>query len=236
MTKHKAFTLVEVLVVTAVIATLLGILVPSLRAGRESARCVVCGTNLRQLQLALDYYATDHKDWFSCAEPENRESVSELHWFMNECLLRYVNVPVRRDGDGQLVGPQAECPLLTCPTQRDPARTRDDVHREYALSYALNVTLGIGGRPDNDYYRRRAEFRQPCNTLAFTDARGKTNALGVVSYHSCPQDNFEYRHSDGVNVVFLDSHVERVAHRDIPFGFWKRFNPFWSAKKPCIRR
>jgi prepilin-type N-terminal cleavage/methylation domain-containing protein len=58
--KRRAFPLIELLVVSAVIALLLALLVPALRAAREQARRAVCLSNLRQLTLAWLLYAQEH--------------------------------------------------------------------------------------------------------------------------------------------------------------------------------
>lgn len=57
----RGFTLVELLVVIAVIALLVGILVPALAAGREASRAVACLSNLRQGWTVCRLYADDHK-------------------------------------------------------------------------------------------------------------------------------------------------------------------------------
>jgi prepilin-type N-terminal cleavage/methylation domain-containing protein len=227
-----AFTLVELLVVVAIVALLAAVLLPSLRGARDAARSTLCSTQLRDLAFALAYYAEDQADWFPPAEPADREPVSKLHWFMNRALMRYVHVPLCCDADGNLLGPPAERSPLTCPLDDEPLLSRDGKEQGYALSYALNVTFGIGGRPNNNYYRRRDEFQLPALTLAFADANGLSAAPGIVSYHACGRDNFAYRHREMVNGVFLDAHVMQLKQPDIPFGFEQRYDHFWNARRP----
>lgn len=55
--KKNKFTLVELLVVIAVIAILVGMLLPALNKAREEVRKISCAGNLKQLGLAIPQYA-----------------------------------------------------------------------------------------------------------------------------------------------------------------------------------
>ncbi len=56
----RAFTLIEVLVVVAVIATLLGILLPATGRARLQAKVVTVNAELRGIGLALEAYSFDN--------------------------------------------------------------------------------------------------------------------------------------------------------------------------------
>ena len=63
MRKQKnlpGFTLIELLVVVAIIAVLISMLLPALGAARESARGLVCMSNLKEFALANQFYGTDN--------------------------------------------------------------------------------------------------------------------------------------------------------------------------------
>ena len=57
---RRGFSLVDILVSIAVMAVLIGILLPSVSRVRESARRVICQSNMKQVGLGIAMYAEDH--------------------------------------------------------------------------------------------------------------------------------------------------------------------------------
>jgi prepilin-type processing-associated H-X9-DG protein len=52
-----------------------------------------------------------------------------------------------------------------------------------------------------------------------------------VFYEACPSHNFEYRHRDKINVLYLDKHVDALKEDDVPMGRESRYEYFWSEKE-----
>ena len=60
--RKTAFTLIELLIVLAIVAILAAILMPTFLSAREQARKATCVSNMRQLGMALIIYAQDNDD------------------------------------------------------------------------------------------------------------------------------------------------------------------------------
>jgi prepilin-type N-terminal cleavage/methylation domain-containing protein len=75
--RQRAFSLVELLVVLAIIALLIAILLPSLNKAREQANRTRCLNNIRQIGTALVVYMNDFGDYpmLDAAAPKAAEAV-----------------------------------------------------------------------------------------------------------------------------------------------------------------
>src|SRR4028119_1811563 len=60
--KHRAFTLVELLIVVAILAVLTGVMYPMFARARENARRASCQSNLKQIGLGVMQYVRDYDE------------------------------------------------------------------------------------------------------------------------------------------------------------------------------
>jgi hypothetical protein len=163
---RQALTLAEVLVVAAIMAILLGMLIPAVIQVRETSHRAVCRHNLRQLALAVhDYYMVrETLPPYATGQPGTPFGgwwVHLLPYVEQENLYAMImqsSKPVPSGGghlgDGAVWSPavrHAASPVLICPA--DPSRGRADPtgepHDHWSkTNYLANWYLlgdGIGG-------------------------------------------------------------------------------------------
>lgn len=130
---NHGFTLVELLVVVAIIGILVSISAPALARAREAARRAVCASNLRQVGMALRMYS-DEADGFY-------PTLQRVDPGKRECLPGPIPPLVFR---GELMYPEylTDTRILVCPSDVDG---RDEYRR--GRWWATDVVDRPGTRP-----------------------------------------------------------------------------------------
>ncbi len=77
--KNRGFTLVEILVVVAVIGMLIAILLPTLSLARESTRRAVCATRLNQIGTAIMAYRAQHPRSYGLIEYNAAGAITDVN-------------------------------------------------------------------------------------------------------------------------------------------------------------
>ncbi len=199
-----AFTLVELLVVVAVTAALVGMLAPALMGARESARTVVCASNARQIQLANDVYADDHLGRYAPGAAKHLENRQRWHGARENSAAAFSaeGGPLTEylSGAGSSAAVR-ECPSFALALEGLAASGAGfersaggygynnafvGVERAQTAPGVWELRTNAQGLPADDDGAQRARFAQPVRTIGFADAALANDRArgggGVIEY------------------------------------------------------
>jgi prepilin-type N-terminal cleavage/methylation domain-containing protein len=203
----RGFTLVEVLVVTAVMAVLISILLPSLGRAREDARRTVCLANLKHVGASLFSYASTNRELGpQIMAPIDKRSPRTLLSLVAETVNLGLMMPKH----------VAEPNVLICPSQKVFNYARDMRllrHERVAGSYAYAISITARQSP------RLATVRHLA--LASDDFTAGPDGSGLG----------RYAHRVGYNVLHTDGSVNWFP--DPSGSVWKR-NIEWDDETDDI--
>jgi prepilin-type N-terminal cleavage/methylation domain-containing protein/prepilin-type processing-associated H-X9-DG protein len=222
--RESGFTLVELLVVMAIISILAAILLPALTRARIAARSANCKSNLRQIGMAVEMWKGDHNEQYP---PACNNAFTKFWWGKRKGYAKDAVVDVSK---GYLATYLKGGSIDACP-QFVTSRF-DLVCKGATAGYAYN-SYYVGGDGANilpDWSNwpgmpaMDAEVKNPSQTVMFCDSaqidpfsgssRMRENWLldpPSMNYNPpspyTPQPLVHFRHGGMANVLFCDGHV-----------------------------
>jgi len=224
-----AFTLVELLVVVAMIAVLAAMLLPAISKAKVRTQGVACLNNNRQLATAWLLYADDHNDRlaYNLGGP-NRTSVAmrtNLNWVNNilNWALHSDNTNTATITEASLA-PYANrvASIYRCPSDHAlSAIQRQAGWSGRVRSYSMNAMVGDAGElsvtgvnvnnPEYVQFFRLASIPRPANIFVFLDEHPDSindgYFLNKAEYHEWVDLPASY-HNGAATFSFADGHSQ----------------------------
>ncbi len=174
--RKKGFTLVELLVVLAIISILAALLLPALRKAKEQAQATVCINNVHQLYVAMNLYTNDNDGYLP---KENNDGwggptnpLAPDGWIRE--MAQYVGVKTNN---------VPYTSVFYCPIPGTGAGMGAPGKWTYAMNEDLRDRDGMWNGTGRA--RRINDFISPADVMAFTENSQYT----VVLYHDFWRDN-----------------------------------------------
>lgn len=204
--EKRNFTLIELLMVAAIIAILAGILLPALNTVRETARKISCAARMKDTSMSIQLYATDNHDTLVSSKFTG-ESYATNHLVM---VLNYMKTSpstlgkdvtdIRMDQKKRPVSHSIQSAIL-CPSYVWATTLQNKPTFPFWNGYAGTFAYSYMGN-DEVFYRQGikiTQIRRPSSILAYSE--------GTESCFYYYRISFFNAHGKGANVSWFDGHV-----------------------------
>ncbi len=208
---EDGFTLVELLIVIAVIALLLAILLPALGKAKSTAKRVKCAGNLKQIDLAMHLYLAGNNDTYPCAE--DPVSTKPPYWlWMGRGWRSYIKPYL--GGNIDVNNPS----VLLCPGDRTEAAKYQLTSYAYSMAfYHSPEQIDDMNNVENTYiHTNESPSSVPQRSCDVANPAGKILIGEWLSNHSPVEKDYGWWCWEGRrNYLFADGHVLYLKARQI---------------------
>ena len=209
---HRAFTLIEVLVVIAIIAILAAMLLPALEKAKARGKQIACINHLRQLATGWQMYAADNNSRLVENLPAAQGTNS---WVTGSMRITSEATNTTLIRQGKLFPYASHTAIYRCPC--DQSHTQG---RQHARSYAMNSWMGSRQMENHSYRGGYRTFVRDSESAA----AGPATLWVMIDQHQDSIDDGWFlvtmddsrpfadypttRHQRGYALNFADGHAE----------------------------
>lgn len=222
MTRRDGFTVIEVLVVISMISLLVAILLPCLSKSKQQSLSIVCLSNLRQMVIAADIYATNNDSFYPLAGIMDFNDLSrQYEW---DYFKVFENGSLKDCKGGFLWQGKSLLEIHQCPVFRGSANSLGDPYTgyNYNASYIGGFITRINGIKLGNNSSKVTSVRKPSRCAIFGDGEF---TLGANKYMRSPSagrldkdfgnsnryaGTQGYRHLGKTNVGYCDGSARTV--------------------------
>jgi prepilin-type N-terminal cleavage/methylation domain-containing protein/prepilin-type processing-associated H-X9-DG protein len=213
----KKFTLIELLIVIAIIAILASMLLPALKNARAAAKNIQCVNNLKQMSVGLSMYSQDWK--YYPAPTYGIDSTSSpwtyIDWQLAISDYIYPNKVMnnaRYDRPGT---------VFWCPSPVVPALNSDrdkDLETNNSYRYGMNSKLPVDGAANPKKLTNLTNLGDTCLLIEMYYSGTSPTAWSYSSW------NGNAPHKKKSNILYCDMHVGDRKDTEVPISdadiFW----------------
>ena len=217
----RAFSLVELLVVLAIVFTLAALAFPVVVRMRENSNATKCASNLRQIGMAATSWSADNDGSIIPCDQGTLPSGSGNVAYWPALLAPYLQA------EFEFGNPSKQLPIYACPSSA--SHFTEEEKKTFFVSYRANQ---YGSGKDfshwgiNYTYLKTSAIDSSTFPLLVDGApRVPTNWRGWFSSSQSDKDLIGFYHGGRANRLFVDGHVDSVIKNGwtpMDEGNWKR--------------
>ncbi len=200
----RGFSMVELLVVLAVVMILTSLLMPGLQSARHSAYTVVCGANQRQIGIGFLLYSEDHNGHLPVSLLQEQGDYAEMMAVTTGDQGESSPQGPGYDGLGKLW----EFRYLDSPKcLHCPMHCHKHTFEANSLAYT-SLTGSVMRRIYSNYHYTGHATLESCRGGGMLERRNMNRGDQFVLLTDGLRTREDFNHQTGLNVLFADGHYE----------------------------